>query len=101
MPEFDSPLVGKKPWRWGDLLEEMYWDHGLAVEEIADHWECSPSTISEWLDRHGIETRRRGPGTPEKLTSRDWLREQYVEKRRDGIEMPKVWGVKRTRCIAG
>jgi transposase-like protein len=34
----------------------MYFDDGMTQQEIADELDCSVYTISNWFDKHGIET---------------------------------------------
>lgn len=43
-----------------DWLEQRYVYDGLPTTEIADLCDCTPRTVSRWLNRHGIETRNRG-----------------------------------------
>lgn len=43
-------------------LRRLYWDEGLTQSEIAEEVGASGSgTVSEWMSKHGIETRERGP----------------------------------------
>jgi transposase-like protein len=43
-----------QPWRDADTLERLYIDDGLERPEVADRLGCSPSTVDDWLSRHGI-----------------------------------------------
>lgn len=49
--------------KWTDegWMRKKYCDEGLTGPEIADEINVSPTTISVWLRRHGIETGGRGP----------------------------------------
>lgn len=85
----------EQPWRSAELMESLYHGKELTIEDIAERWECAPSTISRWLSRHEIKTRRRGPGTPEKLTDPEWLRERYVVEKQNGVEIAEELGCDR------
>jgi len=50
-------VSGKRPWRNEDVLKALYSDAGWSTFKIADELGCSQATISNWLRRHGIETR--------------------------------------------
>lgn len=41
-------------------LRTLYQQEKLSTYEIADKYECAPSTVHDWLDRHDIETRAVG-----------------------------------------
>lgn len=83
---FDSPksLGGHKrwnhdlPWEDKDNLKELYVDEQLSIPEIADKWDAGTTTIEEWLEKHGIDTRDRG-GKPDDAAYKDpeRLRELY------------------------
>jgi DNA-binding transcriptional regulator LsrR (DeoR family) len=40
------------------LLRELYLDDGLGVQDIADRLHLTKGTVSRWLDRFSIPTRR-------------------------------------------
>lgn len=69
------------PWRDADLLRGKYWSEEKPTTEIAREWGCCSTTVSKWLDRHGIENRLPG-GTPKDAPWRDEsvLRELYLEE---------------------
>lgn len=48
---------GGYPWRDEQLMREMYVDEEMSMNEIADELGCAQSTVRNWLNRHGIETR--------------------------------------------
>lgn len=50
----DSPLRDEQ------RLRELYVDRRLSQKEIAERLDCGRSTVSERLDKHGIETREIG-----------------------------------------
>lgn len=43
------------------LLRELYVDQGLTTRAIGEELGQNESTISRWLDRFGIRTRKPGP----------------------------------------
>lgn len=92
MRQYTSPVADLQPWQWGELLEKLYVEYELTVEEIAARWECVPSTISRWLKRHGLEAARRGPGTPDELTDEEWLHARYCIEEHNGIEIATELG---------
>ena len=53
--EYGAVVYRDKPWKDGELLRELYREEGLPMEQIADRWDCSPTTVSEWIERHDIE----------------------------------------------
>nr|ADE29264.1 regulatory protein [uncultured virus] len=40
-----------------EWLREQYLERGQTMREIADMCGCSQTTVSKWINRHGIETR--------------------------------------------
>lgn len=47
----------EKPYRSKTVLRELYHDHGYSTHEIADFLGCAQSTVRNWMDKHGIESR--------------------------------------------
>lgn len=45
------------PWRDEGLMRRLYLDELLSTTDIANKFDCAPSTITAWLDRHDIPTR--------------------------------------------
>jgi transposase-like protein len=70
-----------------DWLREQYVDRERSAADIAEECGCHNSTIRRWLDKHGIETRSSGRDSDERLTDADWLREQYVDRRRSTVDI--------------
>lgn len=74
-----------------DLLRDAEWlriryvDQRASRRDIAAQLGVAPSTVGEWLSRHGIEARDSGKARaavaaavrPEELNDIDWLRERY------------------------
>lgn len=63
-------------YRDAEFLREQYVERRKSAAEISSLCDASSSTVSRWLERHGIE---RNP----RYQDRKWLFEQYVERRRD------------------
>lgn len=59
-------------YRDADFLRRRYVEAGQSASDIAEDCGVSESTVSRWLDRHGIE---REPN----YQDRAWLAEQYVD----------------------
>ena len=49
-----SKLDYKKP----RTLKELYWSKGLSQKKIADKYGVCRKTISYWMNKHGVETRK-------------------------------------------
>jgi hypothetical protein len=49
-------------YRDGETLRELYHDEEMTIPEIADEFGVADSTIFRWIERNGIETRKRGTG---------------------------------------
>jgi|APHM01.1.fsa_nt_gi hypothetical protein len=39
-----------------DWLREQYVERDLTIFDIADECDCNQSTVSRWLDIHGVDT---------------------------------------------
>lgn len=48
-----------RPWTNEEFLRELYHGQTMTATAIANYWDCAQSTISNWLDNHGIEKRSR------------------------------------------
>jgi len=72
--------MGKK-YHDKDWLKGEYIDNQRATTDIAEECGVSSVTISDWLDRHGIDARsQREAQEPDKpYTRRKWLAKQYKE----------------------
>jgi transposase len=80
------------PWWDEDRLREMYHGEGMTMEEVADEFGVSQSTIQDRFDDFGIETRSTGRSKPQPWRSRDRLREEYVEKDKTQEEVAEELG---------
>lgn len=76
--------MGSKRYHDAAWLREKYHGEGLTGYEIAEICDVTPTTISSWMDKHGIETRDQSDAQqPEgKHTDRQWLAQQYHGKGR-------------------
>jgi 5-methylcytosine-specific restriction endonuclease McrA len=83
----DEPKYRDEEW-----LREQYVEERRTTVDIAEECGCDDTTVGDWLKRHGIETRRGGVQTPEELTDKEWLREQYVEEGRTTYEIAERCG---------
>lgn len=48
------------PWRDERVIRELYWGREMSQSEIGEKLGCSPSTVSDWLERHDIPVRDLG-----------------------------------------
>jgi len=49
-----------KPWRSKDVFRREYIENEKSFEELAEEWGCSTTTCSNWLHRHGFDSRWHG-----------------------------------------
>lgn len=47
----------EQPWRNEEIFKKEYLENGNTFKELAQKWECSVTTVSNWADRHGVEAR--------------------------------------------
>jgi len=45
------------PWESKEKLQTEYVENGKSAEQLGDEWECDPSTVTNWLKKHGITVR--------------------------------------------
>jgi len=53
----DAYADADTPWRDEETLRELYFEEGMTQQEIADELDCGGPTVSQWFQRHDIETR--------------------------------------------
>lgn len=53
----ESNTRSEYPWRDEERLRQRYVVAEDSLQTIADDWDTSPSTISNWVNRHGFDTR--------------------------------------------
>lgn len=56
-----------KEYKNKETLEKLYVEQRLSTTEIAEKLDCGSSTISVWLDKHGIDSRSRVEGVRERF----------------------------------
>lgn len=84
----DKPKHHRKEW-----LHRQYHILGKTQKEIAEIADVHKTTITNHMQKHGLETRDRNvaislsKGGDELLWDEEWLREQYVELEKTTIEM--------------
>lgn len=54
-----------------DVLQQLYWKKGMNQSEIADVFDVCTKTISNWMDKHDIDTRTTHRGPASFFTDRD------------------------------
>ena len=76
--------MGSKKYHDESWLREKYHGEELTLREIGDLCGVTGTTISDWMDRHGIERRdrRQAQRANGRHTEREWLAEQYHGKGR-------------------
>lgn len=88
----DEVISADKGESW---LREKYHTEKLSTVDIGELLDVYPSTISDWLNNHGIETRDKSEAASrgalgdkvEKLKDADWLREQYHDEARSSSDI--------------
>jgi len=65
-----------------EYLEQKYHDEDLTQAEIGDEHDVTASTISHYMDKHGVDTRA-NQVDDERLEDEEWLTEQYSEEGED------------------
>jgi transposase len=91
----EQPKYQDREW-----LRTQYVDKGKTCEEIAEVCDCSYSAVYSWMKKHSIE---RNPHDKtianQRLKEADWLREQYVEKKRTGRDIADELGCSPTTVL--
>lgn len=87
-----------EPYHDANTLRKHYHDEDMTQAEIADKYGVSAATISDWMDRHNIETDHNGGGwsgprhDDERLYSGPFLREWYVTRGKTSREIAEELG---------
>lgn len=80
-----------------DWLREQYCERERSAVDIAEECNVSPSTVCNWLERHGIERRDRHKAQAEgdiaPLRDREWLKTEYWERGKTATEIGEELGV--------
>lgn len=70
-------------WRHEETLCYLYHERDMSMNAIGGRIGCSMVTVSDWMDRHGIEKRESGTGKTDPypvLNDREQVREWYCEQ---------------------
>lgn len=49
--------LGEYPWRDEEIMRELYVEKQLSITQTAEELGCGATTVRDWLENHGIETR--------------------------------------------
>lgn len=82
MRKFDidtSRIQEEKAWHNADLLQKLYVENEMTIEQVAEELGCDWQTVQDWLYRHDIDTRSRNPQPPRELRHGEALRVLYRE----------------------
>lgn len=76
-------------------LRSQYWDKGRTLKDMGEECGVSRSTITDWMDKYGIERRSNSDAQqPDgKYTQEQWLRKQYVTEERSLHDIAAECGV--------
>lgn len=50
-------VQSERPYRNESLMRRLYQEEQMSTTDIADKFDCSPSTVNKWLNKLGIGTR--------------------------------------------
>lgn len=59
MTDLDTDGNESVDYRDAETLRRLYWDKELSTVQIGELADVTPGTISEWMERHGIDRRDR------------------------------------------
>lgn len=68
-----------RPWRAEDELRRLYCEEGLTMEQLADRWDCSTSTVGRWILYHDLNPGRAPSGEAPWRDSEELRRLYYDE----------------------
>jgi len=80
----------------GDWVREQYLEKDRTTTEISDICDCHHGTVSDWLNKHGIEKERTDKPADQRLTDKEWLRNQYSTLGRSATEIAEQLGCSRS-----
>ncbi len=69
-------MTTEAPWRSKERLMESYVNSNSTIDEVAGDWDCSTSTINNWMNEFGLS---KGPNPVDGIDE-DELRKMYREK---------------------
>lgn len=107
--EIDKSKENHPNWKGGKVekdegwLRKQYWEKERSAYEIAEMIDVSSNTIYKWMDKYNIDRRTRSESgktwnhpkiySDKKLRNRKWLKEQYINKNKDGPTIAKKCNV--------
>jgi transposase-like protein len=103
--ENDTTQIEEPKYRNEDWLRHQYIDLGKSMNAIAEEFGYGSTTISEWVDKHGIEKRRFGEQISKSKRegkiyhNKDWLATQYNGLKLTLIEMAEKAGASRMAIV--
>jgi len=80
-----------KPWRDAETLRWAYTANERSSVQAAKTLGVSRSTVTNWMEKHGIDRRERGPAHAGPWRDESTLREEYIEKGHSISELAKRW----------
>jgi transposase-like protein len=87
----ESDLCDEKLYRNEEWLRKQYHENGINQAEIAELTDVTKTTISNWMQRHGIDRRSAAEaqtdGDLERLKNEEWLRDQYCEQEKSSHQI--------------
>jgi len=75
-----------KPYRCRRCLHKVYWTDKLSERDIAERFNCSRWSVSNWLEKHDIPKRPKN-WIPPQLKNEEWLKRRYY---RDGMSTQEI-----------
>lgn len=79
------------PWRDEQTLHAEYVEKQNSMRELAERWDTSTATISNWLERHGIEHRHSHPEAED--------HPQYIDGRSPGVGDTEGLDLPERECV--
>jgi len=78
-------MEANAPWRDEELLREKYVGEDLSTRDLACRWGCDKKTISNWLDKFGIDTPTQPDNPP--WQDKEILEDLYINQ---GFTCPEI-----------
>jgi len=76
--------MSDSPWQDKEKLQELYYNRGLSLYEIAEKLGCSQPTVKNWMDRYDLERR----SVSEALSGKRSNKANYKHPLRDNEQYP-------------
>jgi transposase len=88
--------MAEEPYHREEWLREQYIEERRTTVDIAEECGVSATTITTWMDKHGIDRRSRSEAQideKKKVHNEEWLCEQYLEEKRSMRDIGKEVGM--------